>query len=162
VGEAVPHRRREALAKLDVRLNDEKSWIGELRREEGVGFVGVDCRRVRAWRGCWRPQDTPTWKQCTALRRELQEVVRRLPSLPVEAVSAAVNPQRRGGVNDFRSGQASRGCACVRQGIEKKVRRPLRRARTRRGVGGKRWSPAWLDDTLGLFGDDRGRDLSLA
>ncbi len=38
----------------------------------------------------------------------------------------------------------------------------LMRARNRRGFGWKRWSTAWLYDTLGLFADYRVRYLSQA
>ena len=157
--EAVGRRLREALAQLDVQLHEEKSRIVDLGRGESVGCWGVDFRRVRAWRGRWRPQDTPQQQARPAWLRELQEVFRRSRSQPVERVIAELNPRRRGWVNDFRSGPASRGLACVRGWVERSIRRHLRRARKRRGVGWKRWSTAWLHTGLGWFGDDRVRSL---
>jgi RNA-directed DNA polymerase len=160
--EAVAQRLREELAKLDVRLNEEKSRIVDLSRGESFGFLGFDFRRVRSLRGRWRPQYTPKQKKRTALLRELKEVFRRSRSQPVEALMAEINPKLRGWVNYFRIGHASRCFAFVRQWVERKVRRHLMRARNRRGFGWKRWSTAWLHTTLGLFADYRVRYLSRA
>jgi RNA-directed DNA polymerase len=56
--EAVHRRLREELAKLALRLNEEKSRIVDLSRGESFGFLGFDFRRVRSLRGRWRPQYT--------------------------------------------------------------------------------------------------------
>jgi RNA-directed DNA polymerase len=157
--EAVGRRLREALAKLDVQLHEEKSRIVDLSRGESFGFVGFDFRRVRSLRGRWRPQYTPPQKARTAWLRELKEVFRRYRSQPVDRVIAEINPRLRGWVNYFRIGHASRCFAFVRVWVERSIRRHLMRARNRRGVGWKRWSTAWLHTTLGLFGDDRVRYL---
>ncbi len=160
--EAVHRRLREELARLDVRLNEEKSRIVDLSRGESFGFLGFDFRRVRSFRGRWRPQYTPKQKKRTALLQELKEVFRRHQSQPTEELIAEINPKLRGWVNYFRIGHASRCFTFVRQWVEKKVRRHLMRARNRRGFGWKRWSTAWLYDTLGLFADYRVRYLSRA
>jgi len=160
--EKVHQRLREELAKLDLRLNEEKSRIVDLSRGESFGFLGFDFRRVRSLRGRWRPQYTPKQKKRTALLRELKDVFRRFQSQPVEALIAEINPKLRGWVSYFRIGHASRCLAFVRQWVEKKVRRHLMRARNRRGFGWKRWSTAGLYDSLGLFADFRVRYLSRA
>ena len=160
--EAGGRRLREERAKLDVQLNEEKRRIVDLSRGESCGFVGFDCRRVRSWRGRWRPQDTPPPKARTAWRRELKEVFRRSRSQPVDRVIAEITPRRRGWVNDCRSGHASRCLALVRGWVERRIRRPLRRARHRRGVGWKRWRTAWRQTTRGWCGDDRVRYLGRA
>ncbi|PYN71781.1 MAG: group II intron reverse transcriptase/maturase [Candidatus Rokuibacteriota bacterium] len=160
--EAVPQRLREELAKLDLRLNEEKSRIVDLSRGESFGFLGFDFRRLRSLRGRWRPQYTPKQKKRTALLQGLKEVFRRSRSQPVAALIAEINPKLRGWVNYFRIGHASRCFAFVRQWVERKVRRHLMRARNRRGFGWKRWSTAWLYDQLGLFADYRVRYLSRA
>ena len=160
--EAVPRRLREELATLDVRLNEEKSRIVDLSRGESFGFLGFDFRRVRSLRGRWRPQYTPKQQKRTALLQELKEVFRRYQSQPTEELIAEINPKLRGWVNYFRIGHASRCLAIVRRWVERKVRRHMMRARNRRGFGWKRWSTAWLYDTLGLFADYRVRYLSQA
>ena len=160
--EAVNRRLREELAKLDVQLNEEKSRIVDLRRGESFGFLGFDFRRVRSVRGRWRPQYPPKRKKRVALRQELKEIFRRNQSQPTEALIAAINPKLRGWVNYFRIGHASRCFAIVQRWVERKARRHLMGARNRRGFGWKRWSTAWLYDTLGLFADYRVRYLSRA
>jgi len=155
--EAVGRRLREELAKLDVRMNEEKSRTVDLSRGESFGFLGFDFRRVRSLRGRWRPQYTPRQKARTAILRELKEVFRRHRSQPVEGLIAEINPKLRGWINYFRIGHASRSFAFVRLWVERRVRRHLMGARNRRGFGWERWSTAWLHTTLGLFGDYRVR-----
>jgi RNA-directed DNA polymerase len=157
--EAVGRRLREEFAKLDVRVNEEKSRTVDLSRGESFGFLGFDFRRIRSLRGRWRPQYTPRQKARTAILRELKEVFRRHRSQPVERLIAEINPKLRGWINYFRIGHASRCFAFVRLWVERRVRRHLMGARNRRGFGWKRWSTAWLHTTLGLFGDYRVRYL---
>jgi RNA-directed DNA polymerase len=152
------HRRlREELAKLDLRLNEDKSRTVDLRQGETCGFLGFDFRRVRSLRGVWRAQVTPKLTQRTALLGKLREVFRRYQSQPAGRLIAEINPILRGWVNYFRIGNARRCLAYVRRWVEQRVRRHLMRARGRRGFGWKRWSTAWLHDRLGLFGDYRVR-----
>ena len=92
--EAVPRRLREELAKLDVRLNEEKSRTVDLSRGESFGFLGFDFRRIRSLRGRWRPQYTPKPQKRTALLQELKEVFRRSRSQPTEELIAAINPKK--------------------------------------------------------------------
>jgi len=149
--EAVGRRLREELAKLDVRLNEEKSRVVDLSRGESFGFLGFDFRRVRSLRGRWRAQYTPKRKARTTLLRRLKEVFQQYDSQPVGRVIAEINPVLRGWVNYFRIGHAARCFAAVRYWVEQKVRRHLMRARNRQGFGWKRWSRAWLHEALGLF-----------
>ena len=80
--EAVHRRLREELAKLDVRLNEEKSRIVDLSRGESFGFLGFDFRRVRSLRGRWRPQYTPKQAEAHGAAAGAQGG---LPALPVPA-----------------------------------------------------------------------------
>jgi len=153
--EAVARRLREEFAKLDVRLNEEKSRIVDLSQGESFGFLGFDFRRIRSLRGRWRPQYTPKRKARTALLRKLKEVFQQYDSQPVGRLIAAINPILRGWVNYFRIGHAARCFASVRYWVEQKVRRQLMRARNRQGFGWKRWRRAWLHEALGLFEDYR-------
>ena len=157
--QAVSRRLREEFAKLDLRLNEEKSRIVDLSQGERFGFLGFDFRRVRSLRGVWRPQYTPKLKQRTALLRKLQDVFRRFQSQPVGRVIAVITPILRGWVNYCRIGHAARSFAYVRDWVERKVRRHLMRAKNRRGFGWKRWSRAWLYGALGLYPDYQVRPL---
>jgi RNA-directed DNA polymerase len=154
---AVDRRLREEFAKLDLRLNEAKSRIVDLSQGESFGFLGFDFRRVRSWRGVWRPQYTPKQKARTGVLQKLKAIFRRYRSQPVRQVIEQINPILRGWVNYFRIGHASRCFAYVRRWVETKVRRHLMGARHRRGFGWKRWSRAWVYGTLGLFPDYRVR-----
>ena len=74
---AVDRRLREEFAKLDLRLNEAKSRIVDLRQGEAFGFLGFDFRRVRSLRGAGGRSRRRSLKQRTALLRKLKEVFRR-------------------------------------------------------------------------------------
>jgi RNA-directed DNA polymerase len=143
----------EELAKLDVELNEEKTRLVDLTRDESFSFLGFDFRRVKSRQGKWRAQLTPRMKARNALLSELKEVFRRCESQPVEKVIERINPTLRGWVNYFRTGNSSQCFGYVKDWVEKKIRRHLMRARKRKGFGWNRWSRKWLYQTLGLYGD---------
>jgi RNA-directed DNA polymerase len=158
---AVDRRLREELAKLHVEINEEKSRIVDLAKGESFGFLGFEFRRVRSRRGAWRAQYTPKLSRRTALLQKLKEIFRRFRSQPVDRVVELIHPILRGWVNYFAMGHSSRCFGYVRDGVEKKVRRHLMRARKRPGFGWTRWSRRWLYDELGLFDDYRVRYVGL-
>lgn len=153
----VEERLREELAKLHVRINEEKSRTVELARGESFGFLGFEFRRLRSLRGKWRVQYTPKLKKRTALLQKLREVFWRSRSQPVNGVVAVITPILRGWVNYFAIGHSSRCFQFVKRWVELKVRRHMMRARKRRGFGWERWSTQWLHTTLGLFNGYRTR-----
>jgi RNA-directed DNA polymerase len=148
---AVNKRLREELAKLHVEINEEKSRIVDLGKGESFGFLGFEFRRVRSRKGAWRPRYTPKLKKRTALLEKLKDIFRCFQSQPIGRVVALINPILRGWVRYFAIGDASRCFGFVKDWVEKKVRRHLRRARGLRGFGWDRWSRRWLYDHLGLF-----------
>jgi RNA-directed DNA polymerase len=152
---AVNRRLREELAKLDLRLNEAKSRVVDLRKGEAFGFLGFTIRRVQSRRGKWWPMTVPAVKQRTVLLGRLREEFRRGDSQPVGRVIAKINPILRGWVNYFRIGNAARCFEFVKDWVERKVQRHLMRARNRRGFGWKRWSRERLYPTLRLFNDYR-------
>ena len=154
---AVPARLRQALATLQVEVNEEKSTTVELARGESFGFLGFEFRRIRARSGAWRPQYTPKLKKRTALVGKLRDIFRRFQSQPVDRVIELINPILRGWVNYFAVGHSSRCFSFVQDWVEKKIRRHMLRARKRRGFGWTRWSRQWLYETLGLFNGYRVR-----
>jgi RNA-directed DNA polymerase len=134
-----------------VEINEEKSRIVDLRKDESFSFLGFESRRVRSLKGRWRPQYTPKLKKRTALLAKLREIFRRKASQPVSKVIELINPILRGWVNYFAVGHSSRCFAFIENWVEKKIRRHMMRARKRKGFGWKRWSTEWLYETLGLF-----------
>ena len=147
----VDRRLREEFGKLGVEVNEEKSRIVDLTKDESFGYLGFDIRRVRSRGGKWRPHVTPKAKTRTALLAKLREVFRRLVSHPVHQAIREINPVLRGWVNFFAIGNSARCFSYVRMWVEKKVRRHLAQARNRSGFGWKRWSTKWLYGELGLF-----------
>ncbi len=148
---AVDKRLREELAKLHVEINEEKSRVVDLGKGESFGFLGFEFRRVRSRKGAWRPRYTPKLKKRTALLDKLKDIFGRFQSQPIRRVVAILNPILRGWVRYFAIGDASQCFGFVKDWVEKKVRRHLRRARGLRGFGWDRWSRRWLYDHLGLF-----------
>ncbi len=143
----------EEFEKLDVQMNQEKTRIVDLSRDETFSFLGFDYRRVKTRRGVWGVRVTTQMKARTTLLRELKEVFRRHQSQPVDRVIYLINPILRGWVNYFRVGNSSECFGYIKDWVEKKIRRHLMYARKRRGFGWNRWSRAWFYDTLGLFND---------
>ena len=154
---AVPTRLRQALATLQVEVNEEKSTTVELARGESFGFLGFEFRRIRARSGAWRPQYTPKLKKRTALLQKLRDVFRRFRSQPVSRVIELINPILRGWVNYFAVGHSSRCFSFVRQWVEMQIRRHMMRSQKRRGFGWARWSRQRLYAELGVFNSYRVR-----
>jgi RNA-directed DNA polymerase len=159
---AVDRRLREEFAKLRVAINEDKSRMVDLRKEESFTFLGFQYRRILSLRRKWRPHYGPTLKKRTALFEKLREIFRQQVSWPVENVIAKINPILRGWVNYFRVGHSSSCFSMVKQWVERKVRQHLMRARGRQGFGWQRWSSKWLYDRLGLFNDYQLRRWSAA
>src|SRR5271154_7203224 len=153
LGKAVDRRLREEFAKLRVAINEDKSRMVDLRKEESFTFLGFQYRRILSLRRKWRAHYAPKPQKRTALFEKLREIFRQHVSWPVKNVIAKINPILRGWVNYFRVGHSSSCFAMVKQWVEKKVRQHLMRARGRKGFGWKRWSSKWLYDRLGLFND---------
>src|SRR5215471_751810 len=158
---AVDKRLREERAKLRVEINEEKSRIIDLAKGGSFAFLGFDNRRVLGRNRKWRAQFAPKLKKRTALLAKLREIFRQHVSQPVGKVMELINPILRGGVNYFRIGHSGRCFSKIRDGVEKKIRRHLRRARLRQGQGWKRWSREWVYRELGLYNDYRLRRPTL-
>jgi RNA-directed DNA polymerase len=148
---AVEKRLREELALLQVTMNEAKSRIVDLTKGESCGFLGFEFRRVRSRTGRWRAYYPPLLKKRTALLRKLKDIFRGHQSQPIDRVIFLITPIVRGWVRSFAIGDASRCVGFIKDWVEKKVRRHLRRARNLRGFGWKRWSRPWLYKGLGLF-----------
>jgi RNA-directed DNA polymerase len=157
---AVEKRLREELGKLEVEVNEDKTYRADLSRGESFGFLGFEFRRVRSRSGRWMPLYRPQMKKRTALLRRLKVIFRGLRSQPVTRVIETINPVLRGWVNYFAMGHASRCFSFIRNWVEQKIRRHLAKSRQRRGFGWKRWSRRWLYDALGLFDNYRVRPRS--
>ena len=146
-------RLREEFEKLDVQMNQDKTRLVDLARDETFSFLGFDYRRVKTRRGVWGVRITPRLKARTVLLRKLKDVFRRHQSQPVDRIIFLINPILRGWVNYFRVGHSSKCFGYVKDWVAKKIRRHLMHARKRRGFGWNRWSRTWVYETLELFND---------
>ena len=111
----------EEFEKLDVQMNQEKTRIVDLSRDETFGFLGFDYRRVKTRRGVWGVRVTPWMKARTALMGKLKDVFRRHQSQPVDRVIYLINPILRGWVNYFRVGNSSECFGYIKDNVEKKI-----------------------------------------
>jgi RNA-directed DNA polymerase len=150
---AVERRLREELAKLRVEVNEDKSRMVDLAKEESFSFLGFEYRRIQSRNQVWRPYYAPKLKKRTALFAKLREIFRRNVSRSVGKVIEELNPILRGWVNYFRIGDSSSCFSMVKRWVEKKVRRHLMRAQGRTGMGWKQWGTKWLHESLGLFNE---------
>lgn len=148
------HRRLlEELAKLGVKVNEEKTRLVDLTQGETFNFLGFDFQRGKTLSGKWAVRIMPKMKARTDLLRNLKDIFRRYISQPVDRVIDLINPKLRGWLNYFRIGHASRCFSYIKDWVEKKVRRHLMRARKRGGFGWNRWSREWVYKNLGLYND---------
>ncbi len=146
-------RLRQEFDKLDVQMNQDKTRIVDLTRDETFSFLGFDYRRVKTRRGVWGVRLTPRMKARTALLRKLKDLFRQHRSQPVDRIIYLINPILMGWVNYYRIGHSSECFGYVKDWVLKKVRRHLMHARKRRGFGWNRWSRVWFHNTLGLYND---------
>ena len=151
LAQGTDRRLLEELAKLDLKLNEEKTKRLDLTKGESFGFLGFDFRRVRTLRGVWGVRYAPKMKARTALLEKLRVVFRSFRSQPVERVIELINPILKGWVAYFRIGHSSSCFGYIKDWVEKKIRRHLMRACKRQGFGWKRWSRNWLYEHLRLF-----------
>ncbi|MCX5847583.1 MAG: group II intron reverse transcriptase/maturase [Deltaproteobacteria bacterium] len=150
---AAYRRLLEELNKLDVQVNQEKTRIVDLTKDETFSFLGFDFRRMKTRQGKWGVRITPRMKARTTLLRKLKEVFRRHNSQPVDRVIYLINPILRGWVNYFRVGHASGCFGYIKDWVEKKIRRHQMRARKRCGFGWNRWNRDWFYKNLGVYND---------
>jgi len=150
---AVCKRLVEEFGKLDVQMNQDKTRIVDLTKDQTFSFLGFDYRRVKTRNKAWGVRATPRMKSRTALLQKLKDVFRRHTSQPVDRVIYLINPILRGWVNYFRVGNSSKCFGYIKDWVEKKIRRHLMRARKRQGFGWNRWSRVWFYKTLGLYND---------
>ena len=150
---AAYRRLLEELNKLDVQVNQEKTRIVDLTKDETFSFLGFDFRRVKTLQGKWGVRITPRMKARTALLQKLKDMFRRHNSQPADRVIYLINPILRGWVNYFRVGHASRCFGYIKDWVEKKIRRHQMRARKCCGFGWNRWNRDWFYKNLGLYND---------
>jgi RNA-directed DNA polymerase len=149
---------REALGKLDLTINEEKSRTVDFGAGEPFDFLGYTFR--------WVTQRNDPGKKMVLARPQkdkrngflvrLGEVMRRHLHVPVaKVVREVINPRVRGWVQYFRWGNAGRDLSYVQWQVDTKVRRFASRQRPKRrgGRAWTTWSAKEIYESWGLFSD---------
>ena len=149
---------REALGKLDLTINEEKSRTVDFGAGEPFDFLGYTFRWVdqRNNPGKKMVLARPQKEKRTHFLARLGEEMRRRLFVPVaKLVKEVVNPRVRGWVNHFRWGNSGRDLSFVAWQVDMKVRRFASRQRPKRrgGRAWTTWSTKDIYETWGLFHD---------
>ena len=149
---------REALAKLDLIVNEDKTHVIDFAAGDPFDFLGYTFRWVdqRNDSGKKMVLARPQKKKRTGFLARLSEVMRRCLHIPVaKMVREVVNPRVQGWVNYFRWGNAGRDLSFVAWQVDMKVRRFASRQRPKRrgGRAWTTWSKQDIYETWGLFHD---------
>lgn len=151
----VQRRIKEELEKLDVRMNEEKTSVVNLKESGCFSFLGFDIRLNRNRKGSTYVSKTPRKKKRKEIGERVKATLKAHWNRPLAEVIQAVNAIIRGWVNYFRIGNSARTFRAVRYEIERKVRKFVMKRQKRRGFGWKQWSREEIYQRWGLFRDYR-------
>jgi group II intron reverse transcriptase/maturase len=150
-------RLQEILARLELRLNEEKSRVVDAN-EETFDFLGFTYRRV------WNRQRTkrvtlysPSKKSQKRLRGKVKRTLNPMVSVSTAELVRRTNHIVRGWVNYFRVGNSNAVFHDIRWHVQWKLRRLLQTRAGRYGAGWKRYDSDYLYGKLGLYGNYRVR-----
>ena len=115
--------------------------------------MGFDFRLKVARTGKTYPLVIPQSTKRIALLRRVTWLLRHHRDRTVHEVVGLLNPLLRGWVNYFRIGNSGRTFNLVKEEVEKRVRRFVRKNQHRRGFGWKRWSREVIYGRWGLYDD---------
>lgn len=150
----VEQQLREALAELDLTVNEEKSKTVDFGAGEPFDFLSYTFRWVdqRNDRGKKMVLARPAKDKRNGFLARLGEVMRRRLHVPVaKLVKEVVNPRVRGWVQYFRWGNAGRDLGYVAWQVDMKVRRFASRQRPKRR-GGRAWTTWRAEEIYALWG----------
>jgi RNA-directed DNA polymerase len=148
--EKAQRRLREELDKLEVTLNLKKTKVVDLEKGETFCFLGFEYRLVRNSADkmvLMRPRK----KKVQELIDKVRTLLRQNRDKTVYQVVASLNPILRGWVAYYRIGHSSRVFGFIRQWVERKVRRFVRKAHGRKGFSWNEWSSEVVYGTWGLY-----------
>jgi RNA-directed DNA polymerase len=153
--EKVQKRLREEFDKLQVKMNEEKTKVVNLKEEGCFSFLGFDFRLNRNREGKTYVSKTPRKKKRQEIGKRVKAALKANWNKPLNEVIQSVNTVIRGWVNYFRIGNSNSTFNKVRNDIEKKVRRFVMRRKKLKGFGWKLWSREDVYQKWGLYNDYR-------
>lgn len=147
-------RLREELSRLQVKLNLEKTKIVEMDKGETFSFLGFEYRLIQM-KQRKMVQIKPKKKKVQDLIAKVREHLNSHHDQNVRQMIKELNPILRGWVNYYRIGHSSKDFSFIRQWVERKVRRFVRKSQGRKGYGWKEWSSQVVYEDWGLYDDYR-------
>lgn len=147
-------RLREELSRLQVKLNLEKTKIVEMEQGETFSFLGFEYRLIQMKKRK-RVLIRPKKKKVQDLITKVREHLNSRRNQNVRQMIKELNPILRGWVNYYRIGHSSKDFSFIRQWVERKVRRFVRKSQGRKGYGWKEWSSQVVYEDWGLYNDYR-------
>ena len=145
-------RLKEELSRLQVQLNPEKTKIVAMEQGETFEFLGFEYRLIQMKKRkivMIRPKQ----KKVQSLINEVREHLNSHHNQNVHQLVKGLNPILRGWVNYYRIGHSSREFHFIKQWVERKVRRFVRKSQGRSGYGWKEWSSQVVYEDWGLYND---------
>lgn len=145
-------RLKTELSRLQVQLNPEKTRIVDMEQGETFEFLGFDYRLIQMKKRkivMIRPKK----KKVQNLITKVREYLKNHRNQNVHQLIKGLNPILRGWVNYYRIGHSSREFNYIREWVERKVRRFVRKSQGRKGYGWKEWSSQVVYEDWGLYDD---------
>ncbi len=133
----------QILGRMDLRLNEHKTQIVDLRRgREGFDFLGFHCRTTESyrWPGKWYLTTWPRRKAMKVLRAKVRALTSRRTLLwSVEKLLSRMDPILRGWGNYFEYGSSSASFSAIDSYVTRRLSMWLSRKHSRRPWGWQRW-----------------------
>jgi RNA-directed DNA polymerase len=150
--QATGDRVKQVLARMELKLNEEKSRVVDAR-EGSFDFLGFTFARKRnAKTGRVITLVEPSRKSEKHFRDEVREITsRKSHCIPPGQVLEQVNRYVRGWVNYFHLHNSTRVFVRQRFFLEQRMRKYLQGRRQVKGFGFRRWPSAKLYKELGLY-----------
>jgi RNA-directed DNA polymerase len=145
-------RLKQELDKLKVQMNTEKTKIVNMENGETFGFMGFDYRMVEK-DGEKMVMMTPKKKKVLDLIEKVRKYIKINCNQKIHEFTKGLNQILQGWVNFYRIGHSTRTFNFIRQWVERKVRRHVRKKQGRQGYGWKVWSREIVYGNWGLYDD---------
>lgn len=146
-------RLKEELAKLKVKVNTDKTKIVDMDAGDTFDFLGFTYRKVAKGTPKEMVIMTPKKKKVQSFVGKVREHIRKCRGIKVSGMIKGLNEIIRGWVNYYRIGHSSRIFSKIREWIERKVRRFVRKSQGRSGFGWKEWNKEVVYGKWGLYDD---------
>ena len=146
-------RLKEGLALLKVNINIEKTKVVDMNRGETFDFLGFTYRKVSINTDREMILITPKKKKVQNLTSAVRSYIKEHKSMKVAEMIKGLNEILRGWVNYYRIGHSSRIFSKIRNWVEMKVRRFVRKSQGKKGFGWKEWNKDVIYKKWGLYDD---------